>query len=93
METLLAKTHDVFEEPSSLPPPRTLDHSITLKSGTEPFNRRPYRYSYTQKNEIDRIIVDLFKNSIIQPSTSPFAAPALLFSKEERWKLENVCGL
>lgn len=50
METLLAKTHDVFEEPSSLPPPRTLDHSITLKSGTEPFNRRPYRYSYTQKN-------------------------------------------
>ncbi|KAF3675302.1 hypothetical protein FXO38_04813 [Capsicum annuum] len=34
---------DVFKEPMTLPPVRSLDHSIPLKSGAVPVSLRPYR--------------------------------------------------
>ncbi|XP_026410555.1 uncharacterized protein LOC113305769 [Papaver somniferum] len=40
---LLSEFNDIFAEPSSLPPHRTLDHSIPLKPGAQPPNQIPYR--------------------------------------------------
>jgi Reverse transcriptase (RNA-dependent DNA polymerase)/Retroviral aspartyl protease/Retrotransposon gag protein len=79
---------DVFEEPKGLPPQRPCDHQITLLPNTAPVNLRPYRYNYFQKLELDKIIEELLKNSVIQPSISPYASPALLVKKKDgTWRL------
>lgn len=79
---------DVFENPSSLPPQRPCDHKIILLPNSKPVNLRPYRYSYFQKVELEKIIEELLKASIIQPSTSPYASPALLVKKKDgSWRL------
>jgi hypothetical protein len=46
---LLDAFADVFEEPKGLPPSRSHDHAILLKSGSKPVCVRPYRYLYFQK--------------------------------------------
>jgi len=38
MKELLQEFLDLFNNPSSLPPIREVDHIITLKEGTEPVN-------------------------------------------------------
>ncbi|XP_026434351.1 uncharacterized protein LOC113331931 [Papaver somniferum] len=47
---LLQDFHEVFEEPSTLPPHRSLDHTIPLKPNSTPFNQRPYECPYVQKS-------------------------------------------
>jgi hypothetical protein len=37
---------DIFQALEQLPPVREIDHTITLKEGTEPVNVRPYKYAY-----------------------------------------------
>jgi hypothetical protein len=71
----------VFEEPKGLPPPRQADHQIVLMPQLVPVNLRSYQYSYYQKLQLDKIIEELIKNSVIQPSSSPYAA--LLVKKKD----------
>lgn len=79
---------DVFAVPSSLPPKRPCDHKITLLPNSKPVNLRPYRYSFFQKVELEKIIEELISTSTIQPSTSPYASPALLVKKKDgSWRL------
>ena len=66
-----------------MPPKRVFDHQIDLLLGTKPVNIKPYRYSPTQKDEIERQITEMLKNGVIQPSTSPFASPVLLVKKKD----------
>lgn len=61
---------------------------LPLKAGTEPINLRPYRYSYVQKTEMGKIVEELLDQSVIRPSKSPFAAPALLVKKKDgSWRM------
>ncbi|KAJ4788261.1 polyprotein [Rhynchospora pubera] len=79
---------DIFQEPSSLPPPRAIDHKIHLLPDSKPINLRPYRFSHFQKLEIEKIIEELLHQSFIQPSTSPYASPILLVKKKDgSWRL------
>jgi hypothetical protein len=78
----LTSFQDVFVDPTTLPPYRPIDHQITLKPGCKPISLRPYRFSYFQKLEIEKILADLLKNNFIQPSTSSFASPVLLVKKK-----------
>ncbi|KAJ4802427.1 polyprotein [Rhynchospora pubera] len=88
LQNLLTHYSDIFQEPKTLPPKRTHDHIIPLKKGTEPMNLRPYRYSKEQKEEIEKIIDEMLAASIINPSSSPFASPALLVKKKDSsWRL------
>ena len=42
----------VFYAPTSNPPPRAVDHAISLVVEAQLVNQRPRRYSFLQKNEI-----------------------------------------
>ncbi|RVW13613.1 Transposon Ty3-I Gag-Pol polyprotein [Vitis vinifera] len=82
MQRLLKEYEDVFQEPSSLPPAREVDHCITLKEGTEPINVRPYRYAHFQKAEIEKQVQEMLDSGLIHPSTNPFSSPVLLVKKK-----------
>lgn len=51
---LIQQHSHLFREPTSLPPQRNFDHTILLIEGVKPVNVKPYRYSPTQKDEIER---------------------------------------
>ena len=80
---ILEEFKDVFQEPTSLPPTRDIDHQIILKKGTEPINVRPYRYAYFQKAEIEKQVQDMLKLGLIKSSTSSFSSPILLVKKKD----------
>lgn len=73
----------LFEELKGLPPSRSHDHAIRLKTGSGPPNIRPYSYPHYQKNEIKRIEREMLEVGIIQPSTSHFSSPVLLVRKKD----------
>lgn len=72
-----------FQEPTSLPPHRDFDHNIPLIPGARPVNKKPYRYSPQQKDEIEKQVVQMLNQVIIQSSSSPFASPVLLVKKKD----------
>ncbi|KAA0054180.1 transposon Tf2-1 polyprotein isoform X1 [Cucumis melo var. makuwa] len=43
VQKILTMYNEVFEWPETLPPKRTIEHQIQLKTGTDPVNVRPYR--------------------------------------------------
>ncbi|KAL4348724.1 hypothetical protein GQ457_17G014770 [Hibiscus cannabinus] len=88
IKKLLTGYEDVFAEPKGMPPERTHDHAIILKTGAQPVNLRPYRFPYYQKAEIEKQVSDMLASSIIQTSKSPFAAPCLLVKKKDgSWRM------
>ena len=56
IQTLVDSHTHLFKEPDSLPPTRVFDHHIPLLPGVKPINIKPYRYSPSQKDEIERQI-------------------------------------
>ncbi|KAJ3699288.1 hypothetical protein LUZ61_002993 [Rhynchospora tenuis] len=88
LEPVLQQFEGVFLEPSNLPPHRAIDHQIPLKPDATPVSMRPYRYSYYQRLEIEKIVEELLSSSFIRPSTSPYSSPVLLVKKKDNsWRL------
>ena len=83
VQQLVDSQAHLFQDPDSLPPPREFDHHIPLIPGVKPVNVKPYRYSPTQKDEIERQIKEMLSNGIIRPSHSPFASPVILVKKKD----------
>nr|ADB85398.1 putative retrotransposon protein [Phyllostachys edulis] len=87
-QNLIQTYMDIFKEPTDLPPERGCDHSIPIKDNSVPPNIRPYRVPHRQKNEMEQQIQNLLESSIIRPSTSPYASPAILVKKKDgSWRL------
>lgn len=84
LANLLEEFGEVFETPSGLPPSRECDHTIPLVEGASPVSVRPYRYPPAIKDEIERQIVKMLKEGIIQHSTSPFSSSVLLVKKKDQ---------
>jgi hypothetical protein len=86
--TLIDQYADIFSEPSGIPPVRSHTHTIPLLPGVQPFRLRPYRYTPSQKDEIEKQVTHLLKTNMIKESSSPFASPALLVKKKSgEWRL------
>ncbi|XP_019183954.1 PREDICTED: uncharacterized protein LOC109178857 [Ipomoea nil] len=87
LTAILQEFHDLFDEPKTLPPHRPFDHEIPLIPSTKPVNIKPYRYSYLQKNIIEKMVEEMLSAGIITPSTSSFASPVLLVPKKDNsWR-------
>eukprot|EP00253_Pinus_taeda_P004517 PITA_04517 len=89
MQQILNNHLLVFDKPHVLPPSRgEHDHSITLVLGAQPPNVRPYRYPFTQKNEIEKIIKELLEEGVIHPSISPYSSPVVMVLKKDgEWRM------
>lgn len=88
IQELLSQFSDLFEEPTTIPPPRAGDHQIPLMAGAQPFRLRPYRYSPTLKDEIEKQITEMLLKGWIQHSSSPFSSPILMVKKKTGdWRL------
>lgn len=83
VQQLIQQNDHLFKDPDSLPPQMEFDHSIPLLPSVKPVNVKPYRYSPSQKDEIERQIQEMLTNGIIKPSQSPFASPVLLVKKKD----------
>ena len=81
--SVLDRYSHVFAEPTTLPPPRNIQHHIHLLPQASPVNVRPYRYPHYQKTEIERQISAMLEANLIQPSHSPFSSPILLVKKKD----------
>jgi hypothetical protein len=46
-------------------------------------NVRPYRYPHYQKNDIEKMIVELLSSGVIRPNTSPYSSPVILVKKHD----------
>ena len=85
---LMGDYQDLFKEPEGLPPPRSHDHIVPLKEGSQPINLRPYRYSGLQKDVLEKMVEEMLGTGIIRPSNSPFASPVVLVKKKDStWRL------
>ena len=88
IEDLLTEFSAIFAVPPGLPPLRGHEHQILLKKGTQAINKRPYRYPFYQKSEIEKIVHELLEVGSIRPSQSPFSSPMLLVRKVDRsWRM------
>lgn len=56
IQGVLDEFKEVFTKPSSHPPKRSVDHRINLKANAVPVNVKPYKYSHTQKDEIEKLM-------------------------------------
>jgi hypothetical protein len=96
LQIILDKFPKVFEVPTNLPPSRgEHDHITPLLLGSQPPNVRPYRYPFSKKNEIEKMVQELLEARVIHPSTSPYSSPVVMVLKKEgSWFMcPNFCSL
>ena len=87
IKALLREFAGLFEEPRTLPPIRKFDHKILLKPGSQPVNIRPYKSSFIQKGEIEKLVKEMLSNGMIHHNVSLFASPVLLVKKKDNmWR-------
>ena len=80
---MLAQHQQVFGPITGLPPSRDIDHVIQLILGASLVNVCPYRYPHILKNEIERLVQEMFEVGMVWPSLSPLSSLVLLVKKKK----------
>lgn len=83
IRSLLKYYAEIFETPKKLPPKRAIDHRILTLPDHKPINVRPYKYGHVQKEEIEKLVVEMLQAGVIRPSHSPYSSPVLLVKKKD----------
>ncbi|KAL2333782.1 hypothetical protein Fmac_014995 [Flemingia macrophylla] len=73
---------DVPFGPTTLPPPRLINHQIHLHPSSSLVNVYPYRYPHFQTSEIEFQVAMILSFGMICPSCSPFSSSVLLLKKK-----------
>ena len=60
-----------------------MEHQINIEEGKGPTIIRPYRHSFKQKSELEKMIEELLDMGVIVESTSPYSAPIVLARKKD----------
>lgn len=92
---LLQVFSGVFEELTSLPSQREVDHAIELLPGQKPPVRPPQRLLQSESQVVQNQVDELLCKGLIEPSISPFASPVLVV-KHRCGKMRmciDYCGL
>ncbi|KAJ9533025.1 hypothetical protein QJQ45_018110 [Haematococcus lacustris] len=82
LQDLLDEYSDVFQPITGLPPERAVGHSIPLQPDGKPPARPSYRMSKPEQDELRKQITNLLAKGLIEPSSSPYAAPVLFVQKK-----------
>ena len=84
-DRLLEEFSDVVtnEEPTILPPQRSVDHRITFLDEKKVVARRQYRLSHVEVEELVSQVAKLQAKGFITPSASPFNSPVLFVKKKD----------
>jgi len=83
LQHLLQQFAHLFAAPTSLPPHRACNHVIPLLPSANPVTIKPYRYSPKLKDELEKQVIEMLQQGIIQPSASMFSSPVLLVPKKD----------
>ena len=83
VKEVLAQHQHVFGPITGLPPSRDIDHVIQLILGASLVNVCPYRYPHILKNEIERLVQEMFDIGMVRPNLSPLSSPVLLVKKKK----------
>ncbi|KAJ9507410.1 hypothetical protein QJQ45_006347 [Haematococcus lacustris] len=82
LQTLLNEYSDVFKPLTDTPPERPVGHTIPLVPDARPPVTPMYRLSKPEQEELKRQIQDYLSKGMIEPSSSPYAAPILFVQKK-----------
>ena len=75
--------HEMFQEPTGLPPKREIQHEIQLQQDCPLPNIDMYRILIMENVEIKRKIKEMLDKGTIRPSTSPCGSPIVLIPKKD----------
>jgi hypothetical protein len=89
LQNVINNHSKVFGEmPKGLPLAQDHDHVIHLQPGSVPPNIRPYRYTYTQKSEIERMVQEMLEARNIHPSQSAFSSlVVMVYKRDGSWRM------
>jgi len=80
--------HEMFQEPTCLPPKREIQHEIQFQQDCPLLNIGTYHMSIMENAKIKRQIKDLVDKGLIRPSTSPCGSPiVLILNKDGTWRM------
>ncbi|CAC5409993.1 unnamed protein product [Mytilus coruscus] len=79
---LLENYSNVFLNGGKLGNCDILQHEISMPCDQKPIRQRPYQIGNKQKQILENMIENMLKQDIIEPSTSPWAAPCLIVAKK-----------
>ena len=71
------------EEADLTPERRNIVHRIPLEPGHVPPYQRPYRISPKEMAELQKQLKEMINSGVIQPSSSPYAAPVIFVPKKD----------
>ncbi|KAJ9504903.1 hypothetical protein QJQ45_003522 [Haematococcus lacustris] len=79
---LISEFEDVFAPFNKLPPQRPVGHTIPLQPGCKPPALPSYKMSQPELLEMKKQVAAFLEQGIIEPSSSPYAAPVLFVKKK-----------
>lgn len=88
IQALLKQYANLIKTPKGLPLKRAVDQRIITLSDRRPINVRPYKYSHVQKEEIEKLVIEMLHVGMIRSSHNPYSSMLLMVKKKDRgWRL------